>query len=36
MFAQVDEQVHCHVIMDEIMDPRTDGTQVSKDYEFLL
>ena len=36
MFAQVDEQVNCHVIMDETMDPRTNGTQVSKDYEFLL
>ena len=35
MFSQVDEKGHCHVIMDEIIDFCTDGTQVSKDGAFV-
>ena len=35
MFDQVDEQRHCHVIMDEIIDIRTDVTQVRKYDAFV-
>ena len=34
MFARVDEQGYRHVIMDEIIDLRTDGTQCIQDDSF--
>ena len=35
MFVQVEEQGHRHVIMDEIIDLRTDRTQVIKGNVFV-
>ena len=35
MFAQVDEQGNFHVIMDEIINLCTNGTQVRKDNAFV-
>ena len=33
--SQFYEQVHRHVIMDEIIDIRTNGNRVSKDDSFV-
>ena len=35
VFSQFYEQVHRHVIMDEIIDIRTNGNRVSKDDSFV-
>ena len=35
MFAQVDEEGHRHVLMDEIIDHRTTGKQVLQQDAFI-
>ena len=35
LFAQVDEEGNCSVIFDEIVDVRTDGTQVLQQDAFV-
>ena len=36
MFAQVDSEGHRHVLLDEIIDHRTDGTEVKQQDAFIL
>ena len=36
MFAQVDEEGHRHVLFDEIIDHRTDGTEIKQDNAFII
>ena len=36
MFAQVDEEGNRHVLFDEIIDHRTDGTEIKQDDAFII